>query len=54
MEVTVGKEKAQPRGTKQWVWVPGLVFLQAKAIVAAQSEVKDKIIEKYMPTLPLV
>jgi len=31
MEVTVGKEKAQPRGTKQWVWVPDLVFLQAKA-----------------------
>jgi len=31
MEVTVGKEKAQPRGTKQWVWLQYLVFLQAKA-----------------------
>jgi len=31
MEGTMGKGKAQPRGTKQWVFVPGLVFLPAKA-----------------------
>lgn len=31
MEVTMGKEKAQPRGTKQWVWLPDFVFLQTKA-----------------------
>lgn len=30
-EVRMGKGKAQGRVTKEWVWVPGLVFLPAKA-----------------------